>query len=187
MITKGETVGHNPGACPSCGRTNVTTRWENDTFPYGSGASAVELRARSVRVCASCGFEYADAAAEEARHEAVCGHLGILAPRQVFGIRQFYGMTRAEFAGVTRFGEASLARWETGALTQNPANDQLLYLLQFPENVERLKTRATKHVVTEHPPARQSLPARRFATLPNPEEKRIEAQSFTLHKSNAAA
>ena len=50
-------------------------------------------------------------------------------------------MTRAAFAEMTRLGEASLARWEKGLLIQNPANDQLLYLLRFPENVERLRAR----------------------------------------------
>src|SRR6266540_2967640 len=105
--------------CPQCGQHTVETRTEHDMFRYGTGDAAVDLNALvPVHRCTSCGFEYTDAAAEEARHEAVCRHLGILNPRQVIGIRKFYGLTRAEFAAVTRFGEASLARWETGAITQ---------------------------------------------------------------------
>jgi DNA-binding transcriptional regulator YiaG len=64
-----------------------------------------------------------------------------MTPREVEGIRTRLGMTRAAFAELTRLGEASLARWEKGLLIQNPGNDQLLYLLQFPENVKRLRSR----------------------------------------------
>ena len=50
-------------------------------------------------------------------------------------------MTRLGFAELTKFGEATLGRWERGALIQNAANDQFLYLLRFAENVDRLRTR----------------------------------------------
>jgi DNA-binding transcriptional regulator YiaG len=66
-----------------------------------------------------------------------------MTPREVEAVRAGLGMTRAAFADLTRLGEASLARWEKGRLIQNPANDQLLYLLRFSENVERLRSRAT--------------------------------------------
>jgi putative zinc finger/helix-turn-helix YgiT family protein len=165
--------------CPQCGQDAVETRTDNETFRYGTGEAAVELSALvPVHACASCGFEYTDAAAEDVRHEAVCRHLGILFPSQVIGIRKSFGFTRAEFAAITRFGEASLARWETGAITQNPANDQLLYLLQFPENMERLKERGKTGT---------DRPERKFVALPNIEEKRLEAKAFALHKQPTAA
>jgi DNA-binding transcriptional regulator YiaG len=157
---------------------------ERDTFVYGTGSSAAELSALvPVHTCSACGFEYTDAAAEEARHEAVCQHLGLLAPRQIVGIRKYYGMTRGEFAGLSRFGEASLARWETGSILQNPGNDQLLYLLRFPDNIERLRERAAGK---ETAPAEQPrIVGRKFAAI-NIEEKRLEAKAFTLNKSAAA-
>ena len=55
-----------------------------------------------------------------------------------------YDLTRSEFAAITKFGETSLSRWETGAVIQNLANDQLLYLLQFPENLQRLRERVAQ-------------------------------------------
>jgi len=64
-----------------------------------------------------------------------------MVPAEVLDLRSSYGLTRAEFAEATRIGEASLARWETGQLIQNPANDNFLYLLRFRENWERLKAR----------------------------------------------
>ena len=58
-----------------------------------------------------------------------------------YWFREKQGMTRSQFAALTRFGDASLGRWERGALVQNGANDQLIYLLGFADNVERLRAR----------------------------------------------
>ena len=170
--------------CPNCGSNAVETRMERGTFKYGTGADAPELSAIvPVRVCPACGFEYTDASAEEVRHEVVCQHIGLLTPRQIVSIRKYYGLTRAEFAALTRFGEASLARWETGSILQNPANDQLLYLLQFQENIERLRERATGEGTGAT--ATPTVTERKFAAI-NIEEKRKEAQSFKLHESAVA-
>jgi DNA-binding transcriptional regulator YiaG len=128
--------------CPNCGSKNVTTRPSVDHFTYGSGPDAVQLKANiPFHRCADCMFEYTDSEAEDIRHEAVCRHLGLMGPAEVLDLRSSYGLTRAEFAEATRIGEASLARWETGQLIQNPANDNFLYLLRFRENWERLKAR----------------------------------------------
>ena len=75
-----------------------------------------------------------------------------MTPREVVAIRTRLGMTRAAFAELTRLGGASLARWEKGLLIQNAANDQLLYLLRFPENVK-------------HAAVRRSGPTARLASL----------------------
>lgn len=59
-------------ACFECGAT-ADTRWREHVFPYGAGASAVELNVTlPVRVCRSCGFEFLDHEAETLQHEAVC-------------------------------------------------------------------------------------------------------------------
>lgn len=115
------------------------------SFPYRvSATEIVELKANiPVRLCSACGFEYTDYHADDARHSAVCQYLGVLTPSEVMAVRKAYGMTRAQFAHVTRIGEASLARWETGELIQNPANDNYLRLLRIPENMERLQGKNT--------------------------------------------
>ena len=128
--------------CPACGKENVTTRGELQTFMYGVEDKAVELEARvRVHLCADCGSEYTGGDAEDARHEAVCTHLGLLPPREIVALRQKYELSRAEFSQLTRIGSASLARWESGNLLQNPAYDNFLYLLFFPDNLERLRRR----------------------------------------------
>ncbi len=133
-----------PLRCASCGASSVGTEMVVEEFAYGGGEDSVPLRATvPMRTCRECGFQFTDHHAEDARHDAVCRHLGVMTPREVEAVRTRLGMTRAAFAEITRLGEASLARWEKGLLIQNPANDQLLYLLRFPENVERLRSRPT--------------------------------------------
>lgn len=128
--------------CPDCGSKNVTTKVAPDRFTYGTGPDAVELQVDvPFHRCGDCGFDYTDAEAESLRHEAVCRHLRVLAPSEIRTLRDSYYATRGEFAEATRIGVASLARWETGQLIQNPANDSLLYLLKFRDNWERLKAR----------------------------------------------
>jgi len=167
--------------CPQCSRRTIQTRIEEDRFKYGTGDSAVELVAKiPVRTCSSCGFEFTDWEAEDLRHEAVCRHLGVMAPKQILGIRLMYDLSRSEFAAITKFGETSLSRWETGSVIQNLANDQLLYLLQFPENLQRLRERLAQGET--HLVAGSILRPvqRKFVT--DVEQHRERAGSFRLHK-----
>ena len=146
--------------CPNCGSSRVDTHRQADLFPYGTGDAAVELSAVvPFRECAECGFEFTDAEAEDARHEAICRHLGVMAPQQVAEVRGQYRMTRAAFAERSRIGEASLARWETGQLIQNAANDNYLYLLSFQQNMDRLEwRRSCDQLSTEERAIRNPLP-----------------------------
>lgn len=47
-------------------------------------------------------------------------------------------MSRAEFARVTGFGEATLARWERGEVIQNTSNDSFLRMLMDGDAMKRL-------------------------------------------------
>jgi hypothetical protein len=57
-------------------------------------------------------------------------------------------MSRAEFAAVTGFGEATVARWESGALLQNVANDRYLRALVDAHVFERIRTLAAQYAGT---------------------------------------
>jgi DNA-binding transcriptional regulator YiaG len=94
-----------------------------------------------VHSCAICGFEFTDDKAEDARDLAVRRYLRVMTPDQIRAIRESYGLSRREFGSLTRIGEASLARWETGEIIQNAGYDQFLYLLKFQENLHRLRER----------------------------------------------
>jgi putative zinc finger/helix-turn-helix YgiT family protein len=166
-----------PVECPSCGGTRITTTMETEHFAYGKAPDVVELSATiPVRHCEDCGFQFTDAEAEDAHHDAVCRHLGVLTPSEIVSVRALYQLSRADFAAVTRVGEASLQRWETGQLIQNPGYDQLLYLLRFPMNMERLRQRGAEPAV----PAAQDTTSR-FPNVIDIEQASAQASSFRLH------
>jgi DNA-binding transcriptional regulator YiaG len=131
--------------CFNCGSSAVGKSWKEQTFQYGNGESATELVATvPVFTCESCGFQFAGSEAEDIRHEVVCRHLGLLTPAEISAIRENTKLGRAQFAECIGFGIASLKRWESGALIQNAANDSLIYLMAFPDNLERLQHRDHK-------------------------------------------
>ena len=104
---------------------------EDERFTFGKDAEGVELCAEiPVHICAECGFEFVTSEAGRLKHEAVCRYLGVMTPQEISAIREEYGMSRAEFARITRLGEATLSRWERGILIQNAAYDRYLLLAQ---------------------------------------------------------
>jgi putative zinc finger/helix-turn-helix YgiT family protein len=172
--------------CPECGNSAVSSRLQRQLFPYGEEAKAVELEALvPVWRCSECGFEYLDESAEEIRHEAVCGHLGVLTPSQIRQIREDYGFSRAEFSRLSRLGEATLNRWENGILVQNQAYDQYLRLICFPENVRRLQAKSnTRSQVSGSVVIEASY---RFRGLKNETSITKEQADFQLRKRAALA
>ena len=168
------------GPCPNCDSNRVETSIEEDVFTYGNGPKAVELRAAiPFRTCKDCQFEYTDAVAEDLRHEAVCRHLGVMTPKEIINLRKRQGLTRAEFAQRSRIGEASLARWETGEFIQTQANDNYLFLLGFPENMDRIMKRVSRsEVEPEVKERRRGVFRALFGS--KVEETRVEALAFEL-------
>ncbi len=180
--------------CPACGSEKIEISVETDRLTYGVGPDAPQLTVRvPVKTCLDCGFQFTDDEAEDTRHEAVCRHLGVLAPKQISELRKRYGLSRAEFARLTRIGEASLARWESGALIQNAAHDQFLRLLFFRENLERLRAvpeQAGARPLETRVPDSRSVSGRsscrpRFRHLSNVERARQQAASFVLRPAGA--
>jgi putative zinc finger/helix-turn-helix YgiT family protein len=129
--------------CPNCGSQEMQTHWMNRSFPHGTGSERVDLTGRvPLRTCSKCGLQFWDEEAEDLQHEAVCRHLGVLTPAEISELREKYGLSRAEFARLTKLGEATIARWERGELIQNAANDLYLRLLSHEDNLARLKASA---------------------------------------------
>ena len=115
--------------CPYC-EQSVTTTLENETLAYGSGESVVGLHVRlPVRHCEACDFHFIDEVGERIQTEAVYRHHGLLTPWEIRATRERRGLSRPAFAEITGLGEATIKRWETGAKTQNRANDRYLRLL----------------------------------------------------------
>src|SRR5947207_900371 len=129
---------HEELRCGVCGHNQIQTTPTEDPFLYGVGPSAVKLTVVvPVRTCLHCGCRFLDDEAQDVRHEAVSRHLGVQTPAELVALRERSGLSLADLARLIRTDEATLARWERGAWIQSPAQDQLLYLLGFPENRER--------------------------------------------------
>ena len=128
--------------CPNCGSRNIQTSQKQYCFPYGVEENQVELSTEvPVRICAGCGFEFLDYVGQNVCHEAVCRYLGVMTPSQIKGLRKLYNLTQAQFREITKLGEATLSRWERGLVIQNQAYDNYLYLLGFPKNLDRIRSR----------------------------------------------
>ena len=164
--------------CPECGHTERSVRIETESFDYGSGDEAVRLEACiPIYTCDHCGLQYTSSNAEDIRHNAVCAHLGVMTPQQIRELRELLG-SRQEFARLTKLGEATIARWERGALIQNTAYDQYLYLLSFADNVQRLSQRNT--VPPSRPAAHAADLRQRFRHLDDPDKADAQGQCFRL-------
>ncbi len=164
--------------CPECGCTDIETTEREDTFQYGGREKPFTVTAHiPVHACRKCTFAFIDGDAETLRHEAACRQLGVMSPSEIVSIRDGYGMTQSAFADLTRLGVATLSRWERGVVIQNEAYDRFLYLLQFPENMERLRQRTGRTGQGNPFPSRESP---RLRTIADPEKERPQAECFTL-------
>ena len=126
--------------CPSCDSDRITSEATTQSFLYGKQREQVELKAKvTVYKCSDCDLQFTDSAAEEARNNAIREYLVLRKPHEIADIRDKHHLSRAEFAAISGIGTASLARWESGSLIQNVANDRYLYLLGFEENFVRIR------------------------------------------------
>ena len=168
--------------CPQCGADGITTTQVDHAFRYGSGNSAANLKVKvPARRCGACDFEFLDDEAERIKHQAVCGHLGVLLPADIRRIRKRHGMTRRSFARVTGLGEATLSRWENGILVQNLANDRYMRLLERTEIMQTLNG-FLSHEQTAYDPADTST--NRFRMLTISAEVRQAQAGFQLRQAS---
>lgn len=168
--------------CPACGSISVTEREQLEEFEYGAGKDHAVLQAIvPVCTCSQCGTQFTDERAERSRHASICRHLIILEPAQITAIRERYRATQVEFAEISRIGRASLARWETGAIYQNGSIDNLMYLLGFPENFERLKDRFSSARACNQEPSNPSKRHFRCLTEKQMASMKLCSSLFELH------
>jgi putative zinc finger/helix-turn-helix YgiT family protein len=157
--------------CPECGSDRVRTEWIDDLFPFTAEGQTTELSCTvPLRICGNCESHYLDDVAETIQDDTARRHLGLLTTGELREIRERYG-TQTEFGALSGIGVASLSRWESGASFQTKAFDNLMFLLRFPENGERLRDRVW---VAAQPG--------RFRCIDITDHKRAQAQRFQLRK-----
>jgi len=130
--------------CPVCGKGCLERRTITDRFPYGGGKGKKQITIVAenvpVEVCTQCQETFSGPEAGLIRHRAICRALDLLTPEEIVALREGLGLSQAEFAKLTRIGEATISRWERGRLLQNKAMDHYLRLLAAnPENVRILR------------------------------------------------
>ena len=133
--------------CECCEAGRLVTEYRSDSFEHEGETGTVAIKANRVpfEVCNSCKSTFVTRDTLRARHEALCRQLGLITPAETLQIREHHGLNRARFAKITRFGEASLFRWERGRSLPNQSNSNYMkLLLQNPANVEFLLAQDAK-------------------------------------------
>ncbi len=185
-----------PDVCDMCGAPGLRTELIRDPFIYGSGSNAVEIVADvPVHSCVHCEMSFTGEEAEIARHRAICEHLGLLTCDEIRAIRDDHGLSRAAFARLTGFGEASLARWERREVVQTASSDRYLRLLRHPEVMRRLKRLVGEESTSQDQvaraafgrPSRQSIAEKTKALQAHQRDRlRNEATGFSPTPGHAA-
>lgn len=171
-----------PVACPSCGSHDLTSSDVIEQFQYGNGTDVKTLSAGiTVRQCHSCGLSFTTEDASEAKHDAICRHLGVFTPKEVRMVRERHDLSQADFAILTKIGTASLSRWEGGLVIQNQANDYYLYLLTFKDNIDRLRDRVRRGIRPEIEVTKHFVPKFRCISEADAERLSREADHFELY------
>jgi putative zinc finger/helix-turn-helix YgiT family protein len=131
---------HGPN-CACCATGHLVTQFRKESFEHETedGPVMVEADRVPINVCDTCGSVFVTALTAKVRHEYVCRMLGLITPDEIREIRERHGLTKTEFARITKFGESSISRWERGRLLPNASNSTYLKILQHdPQTVQWL-------------------------------------------------
>jgi putative zinc finger/helix-turn-helix YgiT family protein len=125
--------------CPVCGTEQKTEVIEKEEVSNVRGEKIKALG--KIRVCSVCGEELFDEELEEENIQRVYDIYrkkhGILSLDEIRNIRESYGLSQRAFAKLLGIGEASIARYETGALPEKSLSNMIM-LLKDPKNMEKL-------------------------------------------------
>jgi putative zinc finger/helix-turn-helix YgiT family protein len=125
--------------CPVCGIERDTEVIEREEV---SNIRGDEIRTISkIRICSVCKEELFDEDLDEENikraYDVYRERHGILSPEEIKNIRESYGLSQRAFAKLLGIGEASIARYETGALPEKSLSNMIM-LLKDPKNMEKL-------------------------------------------------
>ncbi len=131
-----------PWKCPECLKPEVVRA----KIPYAADVKhdgllhSLHLDSFEVPKCRSCGELLFDDHADEQISSALRSHLHLLSPQEIRHERKTLALSQCELADQLGVAEATISRWETGALIQSRAIDNLLRLyFAIPETRTALK------------------------------------------------
>ncbi len=133
--------------CSICGHVPLRATTVDRTFEYGTDEEErIRVHAAQVpiEVCDSCGETYTGPEAARVEHEAICRTLGLPSPSEIVALRERLGLSQSELAELTGIGKATISRWERGRMLPNRAMARYLSLLDYRENVDRLRHTASR-------------------------------------------
>jgi putative zinc finger/helix-turn-helix YgiT family protein len=124
------------GFCPHCRReTQQTYRQRSDEILIRGVAMPLM---REYFYCKSCGEEFENPTPEmdpvERAYQAYREQRGMLQPDNLIRYRKSIGLTQKEFSTLLGIGNATLIRYENGAL-QSDAHDRMIRLCMLPRNL----------------------------------------------------
>jgi putative zinc finger/helix-turn-helix YgiT family protein len=137
------------GICPRCEKETSLVRVDQDEEIVVRG-DPIKTRVIYDR-CQECGAEFHSPDAPQdpldAAYRLYREQHGMAQPEEIREFRQRVGLTQRELAGLLGWGEATLSRYENGAL-QDEAHDTALRLAMEPDNLVAL-VRAKPDVLSQ--------------------------------------
>ena len=113
--------------------TDYTTTVKHDGRPY-----TIRIPDLVIPTCRKCGERIFTSAQDDRIVAALRAQVGLLTPEELHERRGQLGMTQQELAEQLGVAKETISRWETGALIQSRAMDNLLRLFFGSEEVRRL-------------------------------------------------
>jgi putative zinc finger/helix-turn-helix YgiT family protein len=114
--------------CPACAEYREFAKQIHTEF-YTVRGVKISMERISVEVCSTCGEVLSDEERDNALIEAAYSEYralkGLLSPTEVQSVRKRYGLSQQSFAVLLGMGEATINRYEGGAL-QDEAHDWLI-------------------------------------------------------------
>jgi putative zinc finger/helix-turn-helix YgiT family protein len=129
-----------PWRCSECGAKAVYPKATDYTSKVKHDGRAYEVRIPDLEIptCRQCGEQYFTVGTDNRITTALRALVGLLEPQKIHEHRARLKMSQEELADQLGVAKETISRWETGAMIQSRAMDNLLRLYFESEEVRRL-------------------------------------------------
>jgi len=129
-----------PWRCFECREKEVFPQ-ETDyttTVKHDGRAYTIRIPDLAIATCRNCGEQVFGGAEDDRIRDALRAEIGLLRPPEIQRHRAEFKLSQQELAEQLGVAKETISRWETGALMQSRAMDNLLRLFFTSEEVRRL-------------------------------------------------